>query len=391
MHSAFSDFISHLQSAYPHVDAGVVAHLTPNIVSPFKIKLPQRVFDQAKTIVAELHQLTQSSAYMEIIKKNFPYTRFQKTPSLLCSLDAHLMPGGQLKIIEVNTNASSYLINVANYYSRQIPTFPNAKQHLVQNFKRAFAYNLNKDGLLVITDDNPPAQHMYVEFLMYKELLERELQIRVQIADVNELSTDADGTVILNGEKVDAVYNRHTDFYFANTPSLRQAFAESRTAISPNPWGYALLADKRRMMMWSPEFFKNLQEQESLKFVELPKALLTTKKFADFKSHEDLWVQRANYFFKPANSHGGKAVYKGKSISRSTFQNIYNGEYLAQEAATPPELELRHEGIEYDFKYDLRFYFFEGEIHLAAARLYQGQMTNMQTAFGGLTPLEIVE
>jgi len=391
MHTAYSDLVTHIQSAYPHVDHGVLTKLTPNIVSPFKIKLPKRLFDQAKAIVAELHQLTQSSAYMELIKKDFPFQRFQKTPSLLSSLDVHVAPGGQLKIIEINTNASSYLFNVANYYSRHIPTFPNAKALLVQSFKKAFAYNLNYDGLLVITDDNPPGQHMYLEFLMYKDLLERELKVRCQIADVNDLACDDDGTVLLNGEKVDAVYNRHTDFYFSATPALRKAFENNKTAISPNPWGYALLADKRRMMMWTPELFKTLEAQEGLHFSELPKALVTTKKFADFKSHEDLWVQRANYFFKPANSHGGKAVYKGKSISRSTFQNIYNGEYLAQEAVPPPELELRHDGIEYDFKYDVRFYFFDGEIHLAAARLYQGQMTNLQTAFGGLTPLEINE
>ncbi len=391
MHSVFSDFVSHLHATYPKVDPAVVTHLTPNLVSPFKIKLPKRVFLQAQTLVQEIYKLSLSSTYMEVIKKEFPFSKFQKTPSLLCSLDVHLMPGGQLKIIEVNTNASASLINIANYASRQISTFPDAKKLIVESFKKAFAYNLSPDGLLVIADDAPQQQNMYVEFLMFKQLLEQELKIRVQIADVKDLASQTDGKVTLNGEKVDAIYNRHTDFYFLNTPALHQAFQASQTAISPNPWGYALLADKKRMMTWSTELLKKIEAADGIKFTELPKALLETKRFSDFGNHEELWAQRSNFFFKPANSHGGKAVYKGKSISRSTYQRIYDGDYLAQEAAPPPELELKHEGIEYDFKYDLRFYFFEDKIQLGTARLYQGQMTNLQTAFGGLTPLEIAE
>jgi hypothetical protein len=41
-------------------------------------------------------------------------------------------------------------------------------------------------------------------------------------------------------------------------------------------------------------------------------------------------------------------------------------------------------------KLDVRLYTYEGEVLLAAARLYQGQATNMRTPGGGFAPLFVV-
>ena len=227
----------------------------------------------------------------------------------------------------------------------------------------------------MILDERPEAQNLYVEFLMFKEVFEKEFGVRCQIADPAQLAAGADGRLALDGQEVSAIYNRFTDFYFASSSALHTAFTKSGTLISPNPWGYTLYADKNRLIEW-PALIAQLKTQGHL-FAELEKALLEVRKFSSFKDVKELWAHRGQYFFKPPNSFGGKSVYKGKSISRTTFDRIYDGDYLAQTAVPAPEAKLRHDDIDYKFKYDLRFYFFEGEIQLAAARLYQGQLTNL--------------
>ena len=41
-------------------------------------------------------------------------------------------------------------------------------------------------------------------------------------------------------------------------------------------------------------------------------------------------------------------------------------------------------------KMDVRLYTYEGQILLVAARLYQGQTTNFQTAGGGFSPVLVI-
>lgn len=386
MHSIYDGFISYLKDQYPKTDAAALSRLTPNIVSPFTIKLPRAIFEQAQNIVRDLHQLAENTDYQNLIKGRFPFSDFQKTPSVLSSLDVHIAPGGQLKIIEVNTNASSYLMNLANYKSRQVPTFPHARQQILETFQKAWS-SLKPGDLVLILDEAPEKQNLYAEFLLFKELFEKELGVRCEIADPQNLTVTSNGTLMFQNTPVAGIYNRHTDFYFDHTPALKTAFAHQQTFISPNPWGYALWADKNRLIEW-PEVIAQLRTK-GLSLDHLEKALLEVRKFSSFSSPDELWSQRSKYFLKPANSFGGKSVYKGKSISRTTFDRIYNGDYLAQALVPAPEVQLHHNGTDYKFKYDLRFYFFEGEIQLGAARLYQGQLTNLQTPFGGLAPLEI--
>ena len=187
--------------------------------------------------------------------------------------------------------------------------------------------------------------------------------------------------ILCRNRIVSGVYNRCTDFYFAQYPALAEAFRWNQTLISPNPLGYQSLADKTLLVEWS---------KSDLQLPFLQKALLKTYHFSDFKDAEDLWAQRSRFFFKPPNAYGSRSVYNGKSISRTVFQRIYSGDYIAQEIVPAPLIKMIHSQQEHTFKYDLRFYFFEGEIQLGVARLYQGQLTNLQTPLGGLTPLEII-
>jgi len=97
---------------------------------------------------------------------------------------------------------------------------------------------------------------------------------------------------------------------------------------------------------------------------------------------EEIWKRRKELFFKPKTAFGSRGVYRGSSIARKAFGTVYNDDFLAQEYFPPSVLN--------DFKVDLRFYTYRNEIQLAAARLYQGQVTNVRTLGGGLATLEIV-
>jgi hypothetical protein len=391
MQKFFSSYTNHLKKTYPGISPDIFESLSPQLASPFVVSISQAQMKQAENIVNDLWKLQNNSVYQKQILQKFPFAAsgFAKTPSVLCSLDVHINDDGDLKIIEINTNASSFLVNAEHSQSRSLHQFPNAKQKLKESFQKAFGSLLKPGNLFLIVDDKPEQQNMYFEFLMYREFLKKEFGVECEIAAPQELVADANQQIVWNGRKVSGIYNRHTDFYFAESPAMAKGFQNEATLFSPNPWGYALIADKNRLVEWNDDFFASLQKNENLSLPFLQKALLKTYHFSDFKDADDLWAQRNRFFFKPPNAYGSRSVYKGKSISRTVYQRIYTDGYLAQEAVPAPEVKMTYENQEHVFKYDLRFYFFEDQIHLAVARLYQGQLTNLQTPLGGLAPLEI--
>ncbi len=368
MHTFFPKYQSYLRQNYKTLSDELIQSLSPQLASPFTFKLQRQHLVDAQNIVRDLDQILQQ-------------TELPKIPSILNSLDVHIDSENQLKIIEINTNASSFLVNAEQYAAKNLPDFQDAKENFKRSFEQTFGTHLQKGNLFLIVDENPKQQNMYFEFLMFREYLKKEYFIDCEISSPQELTIDAEHQVIWQNKKVHGIYNRHTDFYFANIPVLAEAFRFDKTLISPNPWTYAAIADKNRLVEWS---------QKDLSLPHLQKALLKTFRFSDFKDSDDLWSKRAQYFFKPPNAYGSRSVYRGKSISRTVFNRIFAPEYLAQQIVPAPEVVFEYENQSHTFKYDLRFYFFAGEIHLAVARLYQGQLTNLQTPFGGLTPLEII-
>jgi hypothetical protein len=362
-------------------------NVSPHLISPFVLQLPKKILEQAENIVADLYTLTQNTHYQDFVaQKNSSVARSHLTP-LLCSLDCHINDQGQLKIIEINTNASSYLINVMNYYSRGLKTFPNAIGDLASNFKETLAPEKTSD-VLAIMDAHPREQKLFIEFLMYKKWIEKNIHPVCEILDPSELKLTADNELLWNQQRVSSIYNRHTDFFLDELPDIRKAYEAKTVRLSPGPWGYSLLAEKTRMVDMQKEDFKNVVDMDSLP--HLKKALLKTIPFSHFNSVEDLWKERQHFFFKPADSFGSKSVYNGKSISRSKFDSIYSPDLIAQEAVRAPEVSFDQEGTVEKFKYDLRFFFYQNKVQLLSARLYRGQLTNLQTPNGGHAPVSLI-
>ncbi|MBY0314268.1 MAG: hypothetical protein K2Q26_02025 [Bdellovibrionales bacterium] len=391
MHTHHQKLVSLLKAKYGFSEDVLQQRVSPHLVSMFELTLPRSVLEKAQAVVRDLHRLTQSPSYIRWVDQQTAghLSRWPSTPSMLCSLDVHVLDNGEIKIIEINTNASSFLIGCELYESRHISTFPEARQDL----KSAIRSMLPKKEKLstLIVDENPQQQNLWIEFAMFKSFFETELGLKAEIADVKDLILTSDKKISYQQTPIDFIYNRHTDFKFEQHAALLESYIQHGTVISPNPRGYELLADKKRLVEYSGDLLDRVEAQENIKLAALRGAILETKKFSEFSSMDDLWSKRSKYFFKPPNMFGGKSVYRGKSISRTVFQRIYEGEYIAQEYAPPGEFTGQHDGQELKFKYDLRFYFFADRIHMGLARLYQGQLTNLQTLYGGLTPLKFTD
>jgi hypothetical protein len=97
-----------------------------------------------------------------------------------------------------------------------------------------------------------------------------------------------------------------------------------------------------------------------------------------------LWATRRGLFFKPATGYGSRAAYRGDKLTRRVWTDILSGRYVAQELVPPGERRI---GPESSMKSDVRNYVYTGQVHLLAARIYQGQTTNLRTAGGGFAPV----
>jgi hypothetical protein len=92
-------------------------------------------------------------------------------------------------------------------------------------------------------------------------------------------------------------------------------------------------------------------------------------------------------FFKPATGYGSKAAYRGDKITKRVWEEILQGDYVAQLQVPPSERGILVDEEKTALKMDIRAYVYEGKIQLLAARLYQGQTTNFRTQGGGFAPV----
>ena len=239
---------------------------------------------------------------------------------------------------------------------------------------------------IAIVDDQPMGQYLYPEFRLAQQLFEKQ-GIDAVILSPAELRYEA-GVLYGNGLPVDMVYNRLVDFALdlPEHASLRKAWMEGGAVITPNPFAHGILADKRNLTVLSD---RTLLEQWGLNpedAITLEKAVPSTVHVSE-ENASLLWSQRRELFFKPVAGHGSKGVYRGSKLTKGTFANILESEYIAQTYVPPSERVVVTDGESQLLKVDVRLYTYRGEVIMAAARLYQGQTTNFRTPGGGFAPL----
>jgi hypothetical protein len=305
--------------------------------------------------------------------------------------DFHLSPDGP-KLIEINTNAGGALLNAAARWRGPSCCHEGEAQDAATRgaLERAFVALFREEWRrargdrplrsVAIVDDAPERQHLYPEFVLFRQLLANE-GIDAVIADAGELAVEQD-ELRHRGRRIDLVYNRLTDFYFEEPrhAAMRRAFEEDLAVVTPHPRAHALFADKRNLERLSDAGFLRAIGAPETCVTALLAGIPETRVISP--GDESWWSRRKDWFFKPAQGFGSRGAYRGDKITRRAFADVIQGGFVAQRLV-PPRERIR-------FKFDLRHYTYDGRSLLMAARLYQGQTTNFRTAGGGFAPVRVV-
>lgn len=307
------------------------------------------------------------------------------------------------QLIEINTNAGGAMLNVLLARAQQAcceemelafqpsVSLPMIEQDFLAMFRREWELQRGdaKMGRIAIVDDDPEHQYLHPEFQLFQQLFE-QAGIAVVIADARELTWDA-GKLNHAGQVIDMVYNRLTDFYLSapEHDALRAAYESGAVVLTPNPHAHVLHADKRNLVTLTDA--AQLQAMgitsplRDVLLAGIPRTRLVSEDIA-----EALWSERRHLFFKPTTGYGSKAAYRGDKLTRRVWQEILQGEYVAQVIAPPSERLINVDGVDVALKLDVRVYTYQGAMQLVAARLYAGQTTNFRTPGGGFAPVFVV-
>jgi hypothetical protein len=314
------------------------------------------------------------------------------------SYDFHIGADGP-KLIEVNTNAGGAFLNAALAGAQRAccsagrTPFDIAPaqdfgakvaQMFVDEWRRQ--RGSGRPTLIAIVDDAPEQQYLFPEFKLAKAALEQH-GFECVIADAKDLVFDGRAPRI-EGRALDLVYNRLVDFALDEPrhAALRAAYAEGAVVVTPNPRAHALFADKRNLTL--------LCDDHRLRQWGLAESHITALRTSVLRTvvvtpdgAEVLWNDRRSLFFKPAGGYGGKAAYRGEKLTRKVWAEIIAGDYIAQAYAAPSTRGVQIDDARAHLKVDVRLYTYAGVVLLSAARLYQGQTTNMRTPGGGFAPV----
>jgi hypothetical protein len=233
---------------------------------------------------------------------------------------------------------------------------------------------------IAIVDEVPSSQYLYPEFVLAQQMFESAGMACI-IADPSELKAREDG-LYCGDVKVNLVYNRLTDFSLQSYPHLLAAFENQQLVLTPHPQAYALYADKRNLVQLSDAaYLSSLGAGQST--IAALQAGIPQTRMVVASDAEQWWQERKQWFFKPATGFGSKGTYRGDKITKRVFEEIMQGDYVAQHMASPGERHIDTAEGTVTLKFDVRCYVYQGEVQLIAARMYQGQTTNFRTRGGG--------
>ncbi|KJS09567.1 MAG: hypothetical protein VR78_15840 [Hoeflea sp. BRH_c9] len=360
--------------------------------------LSSQHYQQMTRLVEAVAVSTQTSSYQAAIGQRDPdvdLTRQRDSRSLLMGFDFHISADGP-RLIEINTNAGAAFLTkqFAGQGSTCLPAgtirpdFGEARLDALLVSMFVEEWNSVRPGRplrsVAIVDEHPEAQYLYPDMLIAAELLEAH-GIRAVVVDASALDY-RDGVLMHEGEIIDMVYNRLTDFRLeaeANR-ALRQAYLEDGVVLSPSPRHHALYADKRNLVLLGggdgqpgalgPDIRTMIPQTQAIGEIDPVAA----------------WRDRRTMFFKPSGGYGSKAAYRGDKLTKQVWERLQAGDYVAQQFVPPGNRGLMVDGAPVDLKYDIRLFAYAGKPLFAVARMYRGQTTNFRTPGGGLAPVILV-
>ncbi len=265
------------------------------------------------------------------------------------------MTGAGPRLIEINTNAGGALLNGLRTAALCNPrdlagacsgllSVEEIGERVVETFRAELRAVRGGDAVLrsvAIVDERPEEQFLYPEFELFRELLERS-GIRAEIGDTAELVRTDSGGIELRGMPIDLVYLRDTDFALETprTASLRAAYLAGEVVVTPSPREHHLLADKRRLMLFSSRESLLRLGVDSEDAAFLAEMVPETRLLGEM-SFDEVWRTRKDWVFKPAASFGSRAVYRGDKISKRKLHEIHpEAHYLAQRRIEPGAVQI---------------------------------------------------
>lgn len=361
-----ASFVDYLIQKFPDFQReSIDSIISENLLSPFQVPISKKQIQSIRQEIQHYWKLRNWGATHLATRYQNMDLRQPQNYGVCMSYDFHVNSEQQLELIEINTNASFLALGQQLYSFLKMaePCTNFQEKDIIEMFRNENRLTGAQDFNLVIVDENPQQQRLYLEFLIYQSLLKNN-SLPCEIADINEIEKIKSSSLI---------YNRYTDFYLQEKKStqLKGLFNTSKIQLSPNPYEYFLLADKERLIDWS------LQTQ-----IEKPQSLLPTYDLGK-TDKEKVWSERKSLFFKPKNAFGSKQAYKGSSISRKVFEEVTNSNFIAQKISPAPEITADFNGQPTTYRYDLRCYAYQDQLQLIIARLYQGQTTNLRAEGGG--------
>lgn len=356
------------------------------LVSPIELRLPKKVYATVEAAVRSIYSLSRREAFRSQLD-NVANLKPTRNHSVLMAYDFHTDENGNAFLVEVNTNASGFMFS-ALMEMTHADTNEFAPLKLLQasfeNELRLWGKAQSKP-YIAISDEDILAQKMYPEFLMYRDWF-RSLGWSAEFCESQEFKISPQGLLSSDAQLVDLVYNRITDFYFEEHPLLAEAYQKDLACFSPNPFEYWLVGDKQRLIQLGQKDFLTAAQATEQEIEAISQVVIPSFDKSSFSSKEEIWSQRRQYFFKPKRSHGGKSVYRGESVSRKVFERLMAEDILIQRFQPAQKIPVEDpRSVLENWKFDLRFYAYEGQIQLCVARIYQGQVTNFASPMGGYT------
>jgi len=295
---------------------------------------------------------------------------------MLMGYDFHLTADGP-KLIEVNNNAGGIYRRAGHWLAQPDAQFAERlEERLLSMFPAAWRR-------IAIMDESIHEQFMYPEMLAYARLLEADGR-KVWLCDPAEIGEGPDG-LYMGSERLDVIYNRHTDFYLETEAltHVRRAYLAGRVALNPHPRSYALTGDKSRMVdWWRPGLLEGCVKPA---IVELIRDVTPETHLLVEVDRDEVWGSRNQWMFKPTARHGGKGVLGGRNISRKRFDELPLAETVVQQFVPPSEVEID----DATFKLDVRLYMHGERLMALAGRVWRGQLTNFREPGSGWVSLAV--
>jgi hypothetical protein len=368
------------------------------------IALERGVFDTIRRVVATLHDVAHRDVFQAHVDADACAVARHRPPNfaVFMGYDFHLTPAGP-RLIEVNTNAGGALLNGLHTASLCDPVklacmcsdlmpVETMQARLVATF--VAEHELARPGVplrhVAIADDRPGEQFLRAEFDLFVRLF-ADAGIEARVCDVRELVRAA-GALTLGKQAVDLVYLRDTDWRLATSRShsLREAYLAGEVVVTPSPREHHLLADKRRLALFSSSVALaelGVSPEDAALLAEVVPETLALEALG----LERAWAERRTWVFKPADAFASRAVYRGDKISRAKFDEIAaQGGFVAQRRVEPGEIPVQTTEGARTMKFDVRAYAYRDDVLLLGARVYQGQVTNLRTPGGGFSAICVI-